>query len=177
MIGRGLLLAAWLCILMTHPGQLHAATSDAAAAGATSMDLDEVQVIGKKLYQLQRELVQAQDHFYALYNQLNTKRDFNIHCALEAPTGTRIRQRICRIQFLEEVETAQAQALLGIAPSGPTDPMLVWLLRQKEYRDNARALLLAHPELRNLAQQWQQAQTDYDTARKNRLKDKKILFE
>jgi hypothetical protein len=165
---------------------LHAAAPDGAggSAGITSLDLDEVQVVGKRLYQLQRELVETQDHFYALYNQLNTKHDFDIHCAVEARTGTLIRKRECRLQFIQDASAAQAREFvngLGSDPPQPSryvePPELQWFAREKEYRDNARALLLAHPELQEIAQKWQQLQTQYDKASKSRRKDRRSQTE
>ncbi|MDR2215377.1 MAG: hypothetical protein LBE59_06010 [Nevskiaceae bacterium] len=155
------------------------AASPAAAPVQSSQELDEVSVIGKKLYQIQRELVQAQDAFYGLYNELNTKRDFDIHCTFEAPTGTRIKKRECRLQFINDATAEQAQEMLaglGSDPPRPANyvepPELRWMRRQEEYRKNAREVLMSSQELRDLAQKWQDLQGEYDRASKrNRQKD------
>ena len=151
-------------------------------AGENAMELEEVEVIGKKLHQLQRELVQAQDRFYALYNELNTNDDFDIHCLMEARTGALIRKRECRLEFLMEASAQEAQdfylSITGSAMgSAAISPQMQWLQRQDEYRRNIRAVLEAHPQLIELAADWMQRQRQYDKARKERLKGRLILVE
>jgi hypothetical protein len=150
--------------------------------GENSMELEEVEVIGKKLYQLQRELVEAQDRFYALYNELNTNDDFDIHCLMEARTGALIRKRECRLEFLMEASAKEAQdfylSITGSAMgSAAISSQMLWLHRQDEYRRNIRAVLEANPQLLELAADWLQRQGQYEKARKERLKGRLILVE
>lgn len=166
-----------------------AAKDDPATAppAVSSMALEEVEVIGKKLYQMQRELVAAQDRFYLRYNEFNTNDDFDIHCTDRARTGAIIRQRDCRLQFLQEAAAEEGlsffHSLTGTTGEAHEPSRYVlsaqlrWFERREEYRQNMRRLLEQNPELRELALTWQQRQAEYDRARKARLKDRWILFE
>lgn len=60
--------------------------------------LDEVVVSGRssQLDDLRQEIVQAEDQFYARFNELNQDDRFDVHCTMEAPTGSRLERRYCR---------------------------------------------------------------------------------
>jgi hypothetical protein len=165
---RGILLGLWLCILGLHPGAAHAT-----APGDSAAQLDEVEVIGWK--QMKRELQLAQDRFYAQYNKLNTKKEFAIHCADEIPTGTRVPNRECRVAFLQRASGDMSREFLlgltrGESRRSVNYPEIQWTARHEEYRENARALLLANPELLDLAVKWRQLQDQYDRTRNGQVR-------
>ena len=59
-------------------------------------DIEEVTVIGgKTLSQYRLELQQAQDELFKLFNEANESNDTDVSCRDEAPTGSRIPQRVC----------------------------------------------------------------------------------
>jgi hypothetical protein len=143
--------------------------------GTTSLELEEVQVIGRKLVNLQRELVAVQDRFYTVYNDLNRNDDFDVFCRFEAQTGTQVRKWKCQVAFLQDAIAVQAQQMfLGWTSASANSRAYVntpeeqWLARRDEYRENVRSVALASPELRELAVKWQQLQERYDKAIKGR---------
>jgi hypothetical protein len=170
-------LPLWWCVAECSVAAAPVAVAAETAPVVSEVELDEVNVIGRKLYQIRSELVEALDSFYALYNDLNTERDFDIHCGLEAPTGTRIKRRVCRLQFLQDAEAEQAQELIAGMRSNPPSignyvepPELRWLRRQDEYRQNAREIMLSSPALQERAQKVVELQAEYDRASKRRNK-------
>ena len=75
------------------------------AVGLTSIiskteQLDELQIVGKKIYRIRMDAVDVEDKFFALYNDLNRNDEFDIHCRIEAPTGTLLKVRICRLALI-----------------------------------------------------------------------------
>lgn len=187
----GLLAGVILCMAAAQgapaPGGASVAAgqqSDSSPPPVSSVELEEVEVIGKKLYQMQRDVVQAQDRFYAAYNELNTKDDFDVHCVDEALTGTLMRRRECRLEFLREAMAAEGQEFfLGITSDPPRaarfvqPPVQRWFARKEEYRAHVRQLLESSPELQSLASRWMELQAQYEKARKARHKDRLVLFE
>lgn len=160
------------------------ASSTLAVSGEQTMDLEEVEVIGKKLYQLKKELMATQDHFFALYNEFNTNDDFDIHCTLHAPVGTRIEQRQCRLESLIEAPAQEGQNFfLGLnsdppQPARPSvSPHTLWYQRADEDRRTMKAVLEAHPVLIEVAGEWRQKQARLEKARKDRLNGRLVLFE
>jgi len=158
---RGMLLGLCLCILGLHPESARAA----APPGVSSEQLDEVEIIGRK--QLKRELILAQDRFYALYNKVNTRDEFDVYCVDDIPTGRRVPVRECRVVFLQRAKADMSEEFLlglmrGESRRFVNHPEFQWTARHEEYRENARALLLANPALLELAQKWVQLQGQYD---------------
>ncbi len=152
--------------------------------GESVTELEQVDVIGKKLQQMRHELIAAQDRFYAHFNELNTNDDFDIHCTMHAPVGTGIRQRQCRLEFLREAAAEQGQNFfLGLTSDPPTitrshvPAQTQWYARSDEYRETVKALLETSPELQELALTWQRLQEQYDAARKRRLEGRRMLIE
>lgn len=145
--------ALLLCLLV-------AAQSQGASAPATPHredSLDEVVVHGTKLDEIMQEMVQAEDRFFARYNELNTNDDFDMHCAQEARVGTAIRRRACRAVYMNkafEVEGqnhAEAMKEMTQEPPRPWRPPLPATItieaRRKDYQQNMRDVVRRNPEL------------------------------
>lgn len=81
--------------------------------GARERLPEEVIVTGQRLFRdLERRIREAEDHMYALYNDLNDDDRYDFHCRWDQPTGTRIRVRNCRPQFLIQATTEEATNFL-----------------------------------------------------------------
>jgi hypothetical protein len=153
-----------------------------AALGAVTetTELPEVEVVGKYLYEMRQEIIKAEDRFYALFNQLNKDDDFD--SAMQAPLGTRLKSRVCRLQFYEK---AQAERFLtATAPdpdqlllAGTPDPDMLLLERKAEYKRKALAVINAHPELLRLIRERDALETKYNAAYRERFKGRWILFD
>ena len=98
--------------------QQHNTKSNAAANAQEPME--EITVIGQKqLFTLHKQIVQAEDHAYEIFDRLNDDDDYDIHCRMVAFTGTRIKQRVCLPNFYRQATAAEAQQYLGLI--GETD--------------------------------------------------------
>jgi hypothetical protein len=138
-------------------------------------ELDEAKVRATKLWQMRQNLISAEERFYALYNELNKDDDYDVHCKVEAPLGTRLKSRICRIAFYEEAQADEAQALLGGYQAPP--PQQVMLERYPEFQKTALALINKDPRLRRLVREREEMERKYLAERQRRFKGKWILFE
>jgi hypothetical protein len=130
--------------------------------------LDEVTVNGIALQRMRAELVALEDRFYALYNQLNKNNDFDVHCRSEAPLGTHIRNRICKVAYVEEAEADRGQAFVAGIRSGNSmqgleapAPESVELVRQEEYRANVLKVINGNQALLRLAHERAALETSY----------------
>src|SRR5689334_9582583 len=79
-------------------------------ASTSATDTEEILVQAKRLSQLHAEVVAAEDRFFARYNELNKVNDFDVQCRLEAPTGSRRRQRTCETQLQADEESKYGMA-------------------------------------------------------------------
>ena len=78
---------------------------------------EEILVVGQSLAELRKQLILAQDAVFAKFNEINSDDDFDIICREEAPTGSRIRKRVCLPNFWRdaqaEVGSEQVRELQG----------------------------------------------------------------
>jgi hypothetical protein len=176
--------AAWLiCLSAGTRASEAAALPDAAPPADTTATarpeanepLDEIIVRGTRLWQMRKAITDVDDQFFARYNEINKKHDFDVHCAMEAPLGTRLEERVCRAAFQEKAEQEWARALL-VGPAA-IPPEVVRLLRQDEYRENLLAVVRADPQLMQLVRQREALGKKYEAARKKRMNGRWVLFD
>lgn len=75
---------------------------------------EEITITGQKhIGLLRKQVEEAEDLMYGLFNKLNDDDRYDIHCRLEAPLGTRIRQRVCRPTFVADADRAVALDFVG----------------------------------------------------------------
>jgi hypothetical protein len=154
------------------------AASGAAAgaeAPASVEQLDEVTVEGQRLDQMRERIVAAEDRFYALYNELNKDDEFDVHCAKEAPLGTRLRKRTCEPVFYtraeEEYGVSFWMLLRGDAGGGSAkSPTLVALERDREYKAAMLKIVKDNPALLRLLQERSRLEELYNAAHQRRFK-------
>ncbi len=140
--------------------------------------LDEISVQGYRLSRLRQEIVEAEDRFFALYNDLNTRDEFDIVCQTVQHTGTIMKSRSCFPRIVEIATGAEAEAFAdaidrnssGDKAARPraTPASVVLAAKSPEYKDNILRLLRKHPELRALVSERDALQRRYDKVRKSK---------
>ncbi len=154
--------------------------------------LDTVVVEGRlhQLETLRNEMVLVEDRFFERYNALNTKRDFDTHCSIEARTGTRTKSRYCRAVYQDKAFTREgqdyAEALKWMMNQGadsgdpanrggtaanpwvpPTPSTVMIEARRKDYKDNIREVAKRNPELIELLRQRYELGLRYEAIRRS----------
>jgi len=119
---------------------------------AIAASTEEVIVRGTSRAFLRQRLEFAEDEMFALYNDLNTIDEFDIHCIVHAQTGTRMGQRTCLPNFEKVLSADKGQAVLAAmrGESSGTD----WMLAEAEMKykvtqleEHMQLLAAEHPEL------------------------------
>lgn len=125
----------------------------AAEAPPAADGIEEVVVEGRSMPFLREQLQLAEDKLYSVYNDVNTIDEFDIHCRLHAPTGTRIPQRQCLPNFVAPLDRRRGQAVLRtlrdesaydldwISPDG------VRQYKTRQLQEHMQQLALEHPDL------------------------------
>ncbi len=150
--------------------------------GGGEPPLEEVTAFGiRPLLRLRSEMFEAENLYFAAFNEINSHDDFDIKCDDRVTyTGTRIPQRVCRARFYRDLE---AQAAQQFQRDGTGIPPQVWLAsREALIRSRAaaldaemRALLETHPGLRDALLAFGEAEERYRTERERRCSGR-ILF-
>lgn len=119
-------LAAGILLFTFAGSSLQAQSSEVMEAPVRELP-EEVIITGNQpLKQLKRQIEQAQDQMFGLFNELNDDDRYDIKCREEKPLGTRISQRVCRPVFLSSSMEQNGKAFLQgvqnmsgiIAPDG-----------------------------------------------------------
>jgi hypothetical protein len=135
----------------------------------------EINAQREKLAVMRSEMVKLEDEFYTEYNKLNTDHQYDIFCHMEAPLGTRLKDRVCRAVFVDKATEAEAQALLRGETVTPASQIA--LMKETDYEKNVLAVINKHPELRKLIRERETLGKRYEAVRKQKFKGKLIVFE
>jgi hypothetical protein len=139
-----------------------AAVGQPASTGAASKTeaIDNIVVVGEKsLAELRREVVRAEEDFYSVFNKLNDEKDYNVRCFYESPTGTHLKNHVCRARFVTKAYSQHASRsgnkISRMANQGGNP---AFIEKTAKYEQKMQTLIAANPEL--LA-----ALIEYDSAR------------
>jgi hypothetical protein len=118
-----LLLAALLLSATGFAASEPGAAVPTPPADITTVPIEEVKVIGRRMAALRLKITNARLNVYDIWNTLNTDDEFDMHCYLRKTTGSLIKQRICVAQFAEAAMQDTAKwAWLGLGTNGqPTN--------------------------------------------------------
>jgi hypothetical protein len=163
----------WLrtSLVLTAIAILPAFAAAAVSPQAGSEDvLDEVTVPGTPLYKMRMQMVELEKRFYSRYNELNRNNEFDVDCRSEAPLGSHIQHRICKVAYYERAEAEYAQAMMGgwVAP----EPVLVEMERRSEYRQNVLKVINGDQALLRLARERDELTKRYEKEYARRFKRK-----
>ena len=154
-----LLALAAFAALSTLP-QPAAAQDQGAGKAAPPVDAEVTVSAIRKLAELRKEIVLAEDRFLAKYNELNKDREYAITCTSEPFTGSRFYRRVCRPEFVGMATSVEAQTWL----QGHYAPPSVMVMESKKdgFRKNMTNLYDKSAELRQLAQTRGELEKRYD---------------
>jgi hypothetical protein len=114
--------------------------------------LEDITIIGQNsIGSLRYEVDHAVDRMYEIYNELNTNDDFDIHCVWNAPTGSRIKRKLCTPVYVKNLQAMATQyALYDIDNSGITSIYIDYseiAINDAKLRENMKRLILENPSL------------------------------
>jgi len=103
----------------------------------------------RRLAELRKEMLAAEDRFIAKYNELNKEREYAITCNDEAHTGSRFLRRVCRPEFVSNATGYEARQWFRGSYSPPA-PVIIES-KTAGFRQNLLDLASHDAELRWLA--------------------------
>jgi hypothetical protein len=153
----------WAALFFLSGAQAQVAVSDDNTAAAAE-ELEQVIVRGgpKALAALRKEMIRLEDDFFDRYNELNTIKDFDVHCAAETSAGTKLRRRRCQANYMRDALELEAEGHADFIMKNPPNylpepPPLIGSLpppaimdieiRRKEYQQNLIDVSKKNPEL------------------------------
>lgn len=119
------------------------------AIGQDDEAVDEIAVVGQKsLTTLRKEVYKAEEEFYSVYNKLNDEKDYQVRCFYEKPTGTRIKNHVCRAKFVTKAYSSHAARNgndLSRVANQSSNP--VFAEKSAKYQAHMESLIAENPEL------------------------------
>ena len=134
------LFIAVLALPMTAVGQDEEASTEVASDDEAIEDI--VVASQKSTADLRRDLFQSEDDFYSLYNKLNDDNQYDVRCFYEAPTGSRIKNHVCRAVF---VSRALNRGNITRVTNLDTNPVIAD--KMVKFQEKLATLIAASPEL------------------------------
>lgn len=134
--------------------------------------IEEITAYGQKtLLNLRYAALQAEEDFFNRFNELNDIDEYDVFCAREGSTYSRIKRRRCWSPFEREFDEEQAEYAFGTGGRvGGRNEGLIRLKRQKQ-AEHLRKMVLENPELRALYERYGEANLAFESERQRRCAD------
>ncbi len=130
--------------------------------------IDEITVMGSQsLSSLRREIVEAEDNIYAIFNSLNHDDDYDIICKKETRIGSQILYRVCKARLYRE---SVAEATEDYVDQGAQHGVTLNAQKHREIlREKMRALAAENPQLVEALKTRLALQKEYKLEREQRF--------
>ena len=156
----------FLCLLSLAALPMVAVGQEAeASTGVASNDetiKDDVDVSQKSQAELRREVYQAEEDFYSVYNRLNDDKDYDVRCFYEKPTGTNIKNHVCRARFVTQAyERYSRRNRDNLSRVANQDAIPIPAEKTAKYQETLETLIAASPELQAALVRYNTAQARY----------------
>ena len=135
--------------------------------------IEEIWVTGWRLSTLHKEIIDAEDNAYALFNELNNDDGYDIICKKETRVGSQIIHRVCKGRAYRAAVAEASQDYVdeeSTTGTGHFDLDLNERYSNEGLRKRMYALALENPELLEALKRRLAAQRAYDTEREKRQK-------
>lgn len=135
-----------------------------AAAAQDDEAIDDIVVVGEKSSAtLRNEVFEAEEDFYSVYNRFNDDKDFAVRCFYETPTGTRIRNHVCRAKFVTDAYSKQAsRGRADVTRIANQDADSEFAVKSERFQQNLETLIASHPELQAALLRYNEARARFD---------------
>jgi hypothetical protein len=134
------------------------------SSGPEPMEEVEIRGTRNRLRELREEIVRLEDKFYLRYNELNTDDQYDVHCNMEAPTGTLMKYRVCRPEFVETATSEEAKAFLGGYSVAPANMTI--MAKYPSFERQALSVINKDRDLRKLIRERDAVEARYENLRK-----------
>ena len=148
--------------------------SDAVQTQESSELIEEIVVWGyKPLINLKFEMYEAEEALYKVFNSLNSNDDYDIHCYEEAPTGSKLKERVCKTEKIGKILAEQTEKMMRGEPYVfPTNE-----IKKMNERMLAEMTELAstHPEYLKALETYHQRKQTWESEHKRRCEGRLII--
>jgi hypothetical protein len=172
-----MLLLLLLALIATGMSNNALAQEEEQTPVAPTETIEEIVVYGdKSLATLKQVVFRTEENFFDLFSALNDDDEFDIRCFYETPTGTRIRQHVCRANFVTAATSAEAETWRTDGPRTPVVPaQTVIKQKRKQLQEKMELLISINPELFEALNKYTNAKQEFQTERERKCEGKILV--
>ncbi len=164
------LFVALLALPLVAVGQGEEASNGVASNDET---VENSAVVSRKSKSsLRREVFEAEEDFYSIFNNLNDDKDFDVRCRYEKATGTNIKNHVCRARFVSKAFERHARRNrndMSRAANQSADP--IFEAKTLEYQKRMEELMAANPELQAAFDRYNTARVQFTAHREENVRN------
>lgn len=140
------LFVAVLALPMAAVGQDEEASTEVASDDEA---IEDIVVVGQKSRAgLRRDVFEAEEDFYSVYNKLNDDKEYDVRCFYEKPTGTNIKNHVCRARFVTKTFERHARRNRNnLSRVANQDATPVPAEKTAKFQEKMETLIATNPEL------------------------------
>jgi hypothetical protein len=107
---------------------------------------------------LRKQIAKTEQEFFALYNKLNTDRQYDMICRMDRATGTTLTARVCQPRYIEAAKRVDATERMqtathagpGMDATNPSTGLSFW--QDDGFRKNMLEVMQKSPALQALGE-------------------------
>lgn len=128
---------------------------------------ENIVVVGEKsTAQMRRDVFEAEEEFYAIYNELNDDDDYDVSCFYEKATGTNIKNHVCRAKFVSKAYSrAASRNRNDLSRVANQDANPDFAKKTAIYQEKLESLISANPHLQEALVRYNTARADFMAVR------------
>ena len=143
-----------------------------AQAACLLIAMSSAAMSAEKASDIRKQMSKLEDEYFALYNKLNTDRQYDMVCRKEAQTGSTFLKRVCKPRYVEAVQRdhaaervqAAARGGPGIDATNPGTAPSFW--QDDGFRKNMLEVMRKSPKLQALGEKRDALQVRLDALAK-----------
>ena len=171
---RAASLIVFLCLSSVAALPMAAAGQDEdASTGVASNDeiiVDTVVVGQKSKSEMRRDVFQAEEDFYSVYNKFNDDKEYDVRCFYEKPTGSNIKNHVCRARFVTKTFERHARRNRNdLSRVANQSAIPVPAEKTAKYQETMETLIAANPELQAALVRYNTARAQFMSEREERV--------
>ena len=152
---------AFLCLLSVAAFPIAAVGQDEGASNDETSE-DNVVVDQRSQSDLRKDAYKAEEDFYSVYNKLNDEKEYDVRCFYEKPTGTNIKNHVCRARFVTNAYDKHARRNRNnLSRVANQDAIPVPEEKTARYQEIMETLIAADPELQAALVRYNTAQARF----------------
>lgn len=141
--------------------------------------LDEIVVTGDRnsLSGARKAIIEAEDRFFARFNELNKDNAYDVSCGVVKPTGTQIPKRICAPRIVDDISHDETFELIRSGSGVITSRDTLRAAAAVELKRRTLELLKKDPELLRALLEHARLEQHYLALRKAKFENRRIVWD